>query len=316
MRNAKSGYGINHSFTFLPYNAPMRLFTPHSSSRRNPSRLHGFSLIELSVVVAILSVVATFGLEGAVSFINRTNGQVTKERMAIVDQALRSYFRVYGRLPCPALLATAPATSTYGLEDCSITAVTAASVPAGSNVGGGILYGSIPFRNLNLPMAIATDGWSNRIMYAVTKNLTVAGTSTNSFADSTNSKGGIEVRTGILEQPCSSSKCQVVADPTSTTGAAYVIFSTGSNQRGGYSAQGTARAACAAASSNDKLKVDTQNCINTDGSTVAISGGSPSNTSVTSAIPRNVFYDGRFNNGLSNLYYFDDYIIWRPRAQL
>jgi hypothetical protein len=208
--------------------------------------------------------------------------------------------------------ATAPGTNTYGIEDCTIAAITAASTPAGSNVGGGIYFGAVPFRSLNIPVGLSVDGWNNKINYAVTKNLTLAGTASGQFGNTTDGRGGVEIRTGILEQPCSSASCQIVADPAATpvpTGAAYTIFSNGGDQRGAISMRAAARNACVV-NANDGQKVDTQNCINADGSTITVVGG------VTAVIPRNVFFDGRFNNGLAIKYYFDDYIIWRPRSQL
>lgn len=280
-------------------------------------RLAAFSLVELSVVLAILAVVATFGLEGAANFINRANAQVSRDNVTLVDEALKNYFRVWGRLPCPASLNLAPSSTSYGLENCSI----AVASGTGAFGGGGIIVGAVPFRQLNLPMSISLDGWTNKINYAVTKNLTVAGTGAGQFGKtytaaaiaSTDGIGGIEVRTGILEEPCVTAKCQVVTNPIYDAsdnlipaGAAYVVFSTGPDQRGAYSDRGVQRRKCAATGTSEEQRVDAKNCINID------------TTSTTNpVIPDNfVFYDGRFNNGLSTTYYFDDIVAWRTRAQL
>lgn len=140
-----------------------RLYTPARFTS-------GFSLVELSVVIAILSIVATLGLELAANFVTRTATAVSRERVMLVDDAIARFFKIYGRLPCPALKTTAPTAITYGEEDCS------GSVSiAGTTIGNGLMAGAVPFRALNLPMMFSLDGFSNKINYVVTRNLTVAG---------------------------------------------------------------------------------------------------------------------------------------------
>jgi prepilin-type N-terminal cleavage/methylation domain-containing protein len=282
-------------------------------TQANPNR-RGFSLLEMSIVIAILAVLVTFGLEVAANFVNRNAGNITRDRLAAVDAAIVQFFRVYGRLPCPAVITQAPSAAAYGLEDCSIA-------PWGTDteypvqIGGGIDYGAVPFRTLNLPMSFSLDGFNNKISYAVTANLTAAGGSAtvfNRFASNggtaaQNGVAGIEVRSGILEQPCSTTRCQVLANPSTNTGAAYVLFSNGLDARGAYSLRGSAILACVPAPTTSfNMRVDSQNC----------QQGVDTNTTTVTAIPKNVFYDSRFNPGLNRVSYFDDYIVWRSKAQL
>lgn len=267
----------------------------------------GFSLVELSIVVAIISVVATLGLEAAANFVNRTSTSVTRDKLVTIDDAIARFFKIYGRLPCPAkrddwLLNSS---TSFGAEDCTI------SVWSSTSIGGGLMAGMVPFKTLDLPMSTAVDGFNNRINYVATKNLTVAGTGANTFGDTTNGVAGIEIRTGRLEQPCDNlaTNCQKLADPTATSGAAYVIFSNGADQRGAVSLFSlppyTPAIACPNANPNNQ-HVDAMNCQ---------WGASPNTTSVT-AIPANVFYDNRYNAGLNPTSYFDDVILWRTKAQL
>lgn len=262
--------------------------------------VRGFSLIELSVVVAIISVVATLGLEVAANFVSRTATSVSRERLKVVDEATAAFFKVYGRLPCPAVIANAPTAATYGLESCGITVLT------GTTIGGGLMAGAVPFRTLNLPAIYGLDGFNSKFNYVVTKNLTNAGTGATQFGNAANVPG-IEMRTGRLAQPCNTSNCQVLADASTNNGAAYVIFSSGADQRGAVSARGVALKTCNDPFSVER-RVDTQNCVFGANSVRA-------SMSVTN-IPYNVFYDNRVNAGLNLTSYFDDVVVWRPRSQL
>lgn len=266
----------------------------------------GFSLVELSIVVAIISVVATLGLEVAANFVNRTSTSVSRERLKLVDDTTANFFRLYGRLPCPADKTLAPSNTNYGLENCGLSVLT------GTTVGGGLLSGAVPYRTLNLPVSYSLDGFGSKFNYVVTKNLTQAGRlltgqfGYNSGTAAQNGIAGIEVRTGQLAQPCNASNCQVLADPSLNTGAAYVIFSSGPDQRGARSERGTALKNCTIY--NPERRVDAQNCV----------FGAASMTpplSVTT-IPKNVFYDNRYNAGFNLTSYYDDALVWRPRARL
>ena len=300
-------------------------------ARRTPSNssTQGFSLVELSVVVAILSVVAVLGLEMAANFVNRTAGSITKDRLAVVDEATARFFKIYGRLPCPSALDLVPTAAAYGLENCSTAG--GAGNPVILNSGGtgnGLYAGAVPFRTLNLPMSYSIDGFSDKLNYVVTRNLTVAGGSTsifNRFSSSggtlaQNGVGAIEVRTGMLVDAnnCNANNCQIVATVTTSAtapgdGAAYLIFSNGSDKRGAYSARGVAQASCIPSpTASFNQRPDSQNCVmgntTTRNNITTYTGGT--------AIPYNVFYDNRYNAGLNLKSYFDDYVVWRPKAQL
>lgn len=277
----------------------MRVNWPYSPKTRRFQ--HGFSLVELSVVVAILSVVATLGLEAAANFMNRSAINATRDKLVAIDDAIDRYYKIYGRLPCPALStdALSSGSSTFGVENCGLGAFGTTST------GGGLRGGMVPFRALNLPMSAVIDGFGNRINYVVTKNLTVAGTGSSSFGNATDGIAGIEVRTGQLEEPCDSTAahCQKIADPSSSTapGAAYIAFSNGTDQKGGIPPRSAAVAIACANNSH----VDAMNC----------QYGGANATSVPT-IPTNVFYDNRYNAGLNASSYFDDVVIWRTKAQL
>jgi prepilin-type N-terminal cleavage/methylation domain-containing protein len=316
--------GINLLLSILRYTCAMR-FIPRFISMYPPKR--AFSLVELSVVVAIISVVAALGLEAAANFVNRTATSVSRDRLKMVDEAVANFFKVYGRLPCPAILNENPTATTYGQENCAASATAfpagtgaggGSNVLTGTTIGGGLMAGGVPFRNLNLPMMYAVDGFNSKFSYVVTRNLTVAGgnaTTTGRFGSTggtsaTNGIGGIEIRSGILHATCTGAgiNCQKVADPAATppNGAAYIIISHGADQRGARSDRGAQLRTCTIYA--NERRVDTQNCVFGDN---AVRTGM-----FVTTIPYNVFYDNRYNAGLNLTSYFDDVVVWRPKAKL
>lgn len=248
------------------------------------SQPSGFSLIELSIVVVILSIISVLGLEVAVSFISTRAYDATKDKLTVLDRAIRDFYWVYGRLPCPADRTLSPYDTGYGLENCSLTPITTAA-PVTETLGG-----SVPFRTLNLQPAMGIDSYNTRINYFVTRALT------SSYTDFSINNATLEIRSGRLRQPCATD-CVTLA-----TDAAYALFSNGADKRGARTRQGVAANACTG--TNDQ-RIDSQNCI-------ALNGGSMN----PSTIPLNVLYDSRYNAGSQTTNYFDDVIIWRKRGQL
>jgi prepilin-type N-terminal cleavage/methylation domain-containing protein len=314
--------------SFLRYTDRMRA---SNHPIKAPSRRSGFSLVELSVVVAIISVVAVLGLETAANFIDRTNGSISKERVATADEAIARFFRIYGRLPCPAArtgIPSASSSNTFGLEDCTITAWSDDAqygiiVPAAPRSGDGLMAGMVPFRTLGLPMQAAIDGFGGKINYVVTKNLTQAGGTVaaapvnNRFGSydsdtgqhTTDGIGGIEIRSGRLHVACSAN-CQKLAAPP-TTGAAYIVFSNGRDQRGAVPLRSNAvgvPCVAAALTSTQGVRPDAMNC--------QWGLDTPVLDAAFLDIPKNVFYDNRLNAGRNNVLYFDDYVAWRTKGQL
>lgn len=186
---------------------PLLMLTScHPSARRR-----GFSLIELSVVIAIVAVTVTLGLEMAASYAGRNAYDTARSNIASADAALREFVRINGRLPCPADPALTPISTRYGIEDCTLAALAAP-------VGGGVVPGAVPFRTLNVSIESSVDGFGNKLNYYVTKNLMFAGTGKGQFghADASNpvsdqGLAGIEIRTGRLEEPCTNN-CSALTD--------------------------------------------------------------------------------------------------------
>ena len=257
-------------------------------SRPARTRQQGFSLVELSIVIAIVSVVAVLGLESIGLFMNRTAYRVTQERMAVIKDALNKYRFVNGALPCPANFNLAPSNVNYAKE-----------ARAGGACNASIMnnqhYGLVPVRDLNLPFTYLKDGYGSTLRYIVTPALARAGAASGQFSNPA-SVGQIIIRTGKIEQPCTT-LCQEIAQ------AAYVVLSFGADRRG------STPGSCIPSADYDGM-IDSVNCRFGVGQ-VRVNG-----SGAVAAIPDHVFYDSRYNNGSVEEMHFDDIIIWQTKSQL
>lgn len=284
---------------------------PCSACTRARTPREGFSLIELSVVIAIVSVVAVMGLEVAATFMSRTAYQVTQERIEAIDRALVQYRRQYGRLPCPGALASSAVAESvkggrcYGKEKrndgagnlCAnySNACDAAAFASNSN----LKYGTVPVRDLGLPLYYMTDGYNNLLTYYVTNTMVTSSTSFNLDT----SVDGFTIRSGKQGATCGSTGnvCQTRGT------AAYVLLSFGKNARGATSPAGTVVLACLPALPGTTYvdgAIDSVNCRN------------GANLTLENTVPLDVFYDSRFNIGTQEQSYYDDIIKWRSKSSL
>lgn len=146
----------------------------------------GFSLVELSMVIIIMGIIAG----GAISMSTSQSGNVkyteTITKMESIEDALTSYLQLNGRLPCPADPDVAFADVTLGAEivDGSVCDVTAPDPQLQDDDGSAnIAVGSVPVDTLQLPNDFILDGWGRRFTYAVSMNFASSATSSN-FEDS------------------------------------------------------------------------------------------------------------------------------------
>lgn len=264
---------------------------------RAPRLTTGFSLLELSVVLVIVSIVVVMGLEGIGILMSRTAYQTTQERMQVIKKALADYRRVYGYLPCPGSYIDDTSSGAYGKEQrngsgvcnplINLSPVTTATLDSGATY-----YGTLPVRDLGLPPAYMKDAYGSKFRYVVTRALTV-------YSTFRTNQGAIEVRTGRLEQPCNT-LCQVLSNK-----AAYAVISFGSDRRGSVVGGSISPYLCVASASSSYWDgmIDSANCR---------TGSEP----LTAAIPTNAIYDSSYNSGGIEDRHFDDLVIWQTRGQL
>ncbi len=196
---------------------------------------HGFSLLELSIVIVIIGLLSAMGVEASTYYAQRTQFENTQSRMAILKDALLRYTAEQGHFPCPARPVDTLGIATYGrASDCSI----APAAGSGITLTGGVRIGAIPFRELNLPSDYGHDSWNQKFIYAVTNSLAIV----SSFAAS---EGAISVYDGYGNS---------VSTPPDQV--AFIILSTGRNRAGSYSEQGILGTAC------HTTTVESENCDN------------------------------------------------------
>lgn len=299
----------------------MRSVFRHPAPHRR-CRSTGFSLVELSVVVVIISIVAVAGLEGMAIYMDKTAYDTTKEKLAVIDKALVDYRRVNRRLPCPAYQTLGPTDTCYGKsfdgsagqKTCNDNAGICMNLPSGEMANGVIdvaattndlVYGDVPVRDLGLPLSYMVDGYGAKFRYVTAQQQTSA----TSYDASTDA---IQIRSGKLDTNCGSTgnRCQ------NRGNAAYAVISAGKNQRGAHLPTGTiADRNCSPESLAYDGNIDLVNCRANNslslryGSTDSVAG-----TAVT--IPLNVLYDTRYNVGTIEDNYFDDVIVWRSKNSL
>ena len=236
------------------------------SRRTHPIRTRGFTLVELVVVIAVLSLLAVMLIGMTASLVTQQRYQLTRTRLANVEAALVLYASQYKRLPCPADGTLASGAANAGIEN-----ETPASVPRTclNNQRDGV----VPWRALGLTAADIEDGWGTRFTYRVGPDLVVNTAMDFSSCDPAGggpipattppfcNPAGAQCNAATLATLCtppatalvgSSTKGIVVAnaagtpvmDPRGTagspvsTGAAFVLVSHGQEGGGGYSGEG------------------------------------------------------------------------------
>ncbi len=206
----------------------------------NKTKEHGFTLVEIALVLVIAGVVLATLSSVLLIYIKNTNIKTTEQRLEQIQDSMQLFVEFNGRLPCPAPLTLAPDDTDFGREvstnDCNGGAF-AGTFTTGTD---GVRIGAVPTRALNLPDDFTLDGWNNRFTYAVTQVMAEAGT--------------YEIDAGIIDIQDSGGNSVTVPDAS----AHYVIVSHGPDGAGAYSASGTAGVPCGTGT------LDAQNCDNAD----------------------------------------------------
>jgi prepilin-type N-terminal cleavage/methylation domain-containing protein len=159
-------------------------------SKMTQSRTKGFSLLEMSVVIAIIATVMAFIVVTVPGYLQQQQLDNTKAKMQNLQTALEQYWKTYGRLPCPADIVNYNATdANFGKEatnpgscDGAISSTWTYDVHSSAvtycdystpGVNDHCLYGGmIPTKTLRLSDEDAFDSFGRRILYAVDSDFT------------------------------------------------------------------------------------------------------------------------------------------------
>lgn len=198
-------------------------------SRRRQS---GFSLIELSILLTILALVAVVSMSWFMpSTIDEARKlQLTRQRIHTIEQALRTFRVTQGRLPCAAVRDLDDTDPKNGEENCT---------------GVGIYnLGVVPARTIGIALTNMVDGWGRRFTYQVSTDLCGLGSVGNETTPINCTSityaagdGDLIVRSTDPENP--------TTDPADginlNTAVAYVIVSHGANGDGAWMPSGAQR---------------------------------------------------------------------------
>lgn len=137
-----------------------------------PKRINknnGFSLLELSITIVILSIISV----ALVTFYSYSSNKVktirTEEKLEKIEQAIANYFSNNGHLPCPARLNSTSTNIYFGKEaknDTNNTCLLEGDLnTSGLFFNGTLVYGALPVYDLGLDANYAYDEWGNSISY-------------------------------------------------------------------------------------------------------------------------------------------------------
>ena len=188
---------------------------------------HGFTLLELSVVLVLIALVLAGGLVTLTANVQTSQFNTTVAKMDVIEKALLDYSTSFSRLPCPSNLTLTASDANYGIEAANQGTCTGGT-PAANNIAvSGTAEGGVPTRTLQLSDDYMYDGWGRRIRYAVDK----ANTTTSSLP-------ATSVCTVTTTPNTAAITVKDAVGGTRTSSAAYALISHGVNGHGAYSSNG------------------------------------------------------------------------------
>lgn len=213
--------------------------------RKREPFCRAYTLIELSIVVLVLALLAGAAMRYANAINEAKTSRDANATLDIVETALQNYRNMYGRLPCPSDLTVAESAAGFGTEvgtagdgNCSganyTNSTTDPDASGGSDPGAPdtnydsataskVVFGGVPTRTLRLADRYAYDSWGRKIFYAVDKRITATSAFTT-YSISNSVVGAVVVKkTGT----------DTLANAL-TYKALYALVTTGKNGHGGY----------------------------------------------------------------------------------
>ncbi|PZP84765.1 MAG: hypothetical protein DI582_07860 [Azospirillum brasilense] len=213
---------------------------------------HGFTLLELAVVLAMIALMAGFSIEATKINVDYGCAEKTQGQINTIQTALQHFVDTNRRYPKPSWTTLGSNASNFGMEATEgadpADVAYATRVPAGMVSHAGVLMGTVPHTTLGLPVEMAADCWGNKFSYAVTNTMT-SSNSTNGYLS--NNVGSITINGNVPTAPV------LLSDK-----AAYIVLSHGPDKDGATPLSATNIAARSCTASNSKT--DTQNCDNGD----------------------------------------------------
>jgi prepilin-type N-terminal cleavage/methylation domain-containing protein len=204
---------------------------------------HGFTLIELAVVLLIVGLISGGLLSAWATQIVQQRINTTKANAETIKTALVNFVSRNNRLPCPAIDGLLPSAAAYGQE-----ATTPGTCTGSAGIGvapNDAARGIVPWIAVGLSGESASDAYNNRFTYQITKAATgLNATTLASLQGILTLHGDAPITLGIAPTGNQINGCNATAGNNSCNGfAVVVILSHGKNGVGAIGEDGTLLAA-------------------------------------------------------------------------
>ncbi|MCK6417379.1 MAG: prepilin-type N-terminal cleavage/methylation domain-containing protein [Alphaproteobacteria bacterium] len=224
---------------------PMRV----EKTNRTCQRQRGFTLLEICIALLVIALLAAPIFAYYAQHEQRRKIETTNKNLASVRSALELYHSAHGHYPCPASVTAGrdhgiygetsafcgeehePGTCLQGL--CTLQSprlvdldMDEATPPEEINV----VFGAVPFRELQIEEEESLDGYGSKLVYAVTQPYTMLAGNIN-----TENAGGIDIF---------SAQNSVSIFDAEQGLAIFAVYSLGPNRKGGYNTYGVSTGPC------------------------------------------------------------------------
>ncbi|MCK6417380.1 MAG: type II secretion system GspH family protein [Alphaproteobacteria bacterium] len=237
---------------------------------RRPKYLKGFTLIEFAVSLLVIGLLAAPLFAYYTHYEQQRKVENSDRNLNSVLSALELYRSANGRYPCPAPMNAGRADASYGVaheKACQFQTKNDDSAIATGDCAEGIcilsgsrqvdvdmdkdledvevVFGAVPFRELQIEEEESLDGHGSKLVYAVTRPF--ANPDATLFSESA---GGIDIRSAQSSESIFSAEQGL---------ALFAVYSLGPNKEGAYNAEGIVQRPCPADDENAADEGD--NCL-------------------------------------------------------
>jgi prepilin-type N-terminal cleavage/methylation domain-containing protein len=185
-----------------------------------------FTLIELSLVLVVLSLLAGGVLTIATQNVRLAKKKELATKMSAIEDAVINFRKSHGYIPCPGDIVYVESDSNFGYQAANSGSCTSGTPAASFTiVAQNSVGGMVPVRTLGLPDDYARDPWGGKILYVVDKRATAPTTFAVAKLTDTSLIGSITVYdyAGVVG----------VSTPITST-AVMLLMSFGANGHGAY----------------------------------------------------------------------------------